>query len=211
MVSLNVTILLFLLTFTGNNQQDIPAGYDEQLYKRAVNMAQSTIIVDGHIDVPYRLLKEFEDISKSTDKGDFDYPRAQRGGLNVPFMSIYIPAPLQKTPGKSKRHAEKLIAMMDSIIAANPDKFAKALTPEDVVDHIEHVVKIAGIDYVGLGSDFDGVGDSLPTDLKSVADYPNLVYHLLKRGYSEEDIEKILSGNVLRVWQEVVDYSVQEN
>ena len=62
---------------------------------------------------------------------------------------------------------------------------------------------------MGLGSDFDGVGDSLPVGLKSVADYPNLIYNLLKRGYSEEDIKKILSGNVLRVWQQVIDYTNQ--
>ena len=73
----------------------------------------------------------------------------------------------------------------------------------DVVDHIDHVVKLIGVDHVGLGSDFDGVGDSLPYGLKDVSGYPNLIYHLLKRGYSETDIEKICSGNLLRVWSEV--------
>ncbi len=73
----------------------------------------------------------------------------------------------------------------------------------DVVEQIDHVVRLVGIDHVGLGSDFDGLGDSLPTGLKSVADYPNLLFELLKRGYSEEDIEKICSGNTLRVWSEV--------
>jgi membrane dipeptidase len=73
----------------------------------------------------------------------------------------------------------------------------------DVVSHIEHVVKLAGVDHVGLGSDFDGVGDTLPTGLKDVSGYPNLIYELLNAGFSEEDIGKILSGNVLRVWSEV--------
>ena len=73
----------------------------------------------------------------------------------------------------------------------------------DVVDHIDHVVGLIGIDHVGLGSDFDGVGDSLPYGLKDVSGYPNLIYQLLKRGYSEADIEKICSGNLLRVWSEV--------
>jgi membrane dipeptidase len=72
-----------------------------------------------------------------------------------------------------------------------------------VADHIDHVVALAGIDHVGIGSDFDGVGDSLPTGLKDVSQYPNLIFELLKRGYSEDDIEKICSGNVFRVWSEV--------
>ncbi|HEX9653575.1 MAG TPA: dipeptidase, partial [bacterium] len=382
---------------------------DSELFTKALQIAKATIILDGHIDVPYRLLEneKSEDISRATLKGEFDFPRAQEGGLDAPFMSIYIPARLQKTAGASKRHAEMLIAMMDSIIAKNPLKFARALTPAevknnfkkglvslpygmengsgleddlqnvryfynkgiryvtlthgkknlicdssydsdkgwnglsdfgkqvvaemnrvgiivdishvsdsafyqvlrlskvppicshsscrhftpdwernvdddmlralaqkggviqinfgsaflsqaanqydtrysayrtrfmaqhaianekdhrlksemdgykkdhpypyaaivDVVDHIDHAVKIAGIDHVGLGSDFDGVGDSLPTDLKSVADYPKLIYHLLKRGYSEKDIEKILSGNALRVWQQTLDFAAMQ-
>lgn len=73
----------------------------------------------------------------------------------------------------------------------------------DVADHIQYVIALAGIDHVGLGSDFDGVGDSLPMGLKSVADYPNLVAELLARGLSEADVAKILGGNLLRVWREV--------
>src|SRR6188768_3169518 len=75
---------------------------------------------------------------------------------------------------------------------------------ERVVDHIDHVVKLAGIDHVGIGSDYDGVGDSLPLGLKDVSKYPNLIFVLLKRGYSPSDIEKICSGNVFRVWDQVI-------
>lgn len=74
---------------------------------------------------------------------------------------------------------------------------------EKVADHIDHIVKLAGIDHVGFGSDFDGVGDSLPVGLKDVAGYPNLIYTLLKRGYTDEDIEKVCFKNVFRVWKEV--------
>ena len=76
---------------------------------------------------------------------------------------------------------------------------------QTVANHIDHVVKLAGIDHVGLGSDYDGVGggDNLPDGLKDVSQYPNLLYELLKRGYTESDIEKICSGNFLRVWREV--------
>jgi len=72
----------------------------------------------------------------------------------------------------------------------------------DVVTHIDRVVELAGIDHVGLGSDFDGVGDSLPTGLKDVSYYPNLITKLLERGYSGGEIEKICAGNLLRVWVE---------
>lgn len=74
-------------------------------------------------------------------------------------------------------------------------------TLDKVVDHIDHVVKLVGVEHVGLGSDFDGVGDSLPVGLKDVSEYPNLLRALLERGYSEPDIEKICSGNVLRAWE----------
>jgi membrane dipeptidase len=69
----------------------------------------------------------------------------------------------------------------------------------DVADHIDHVVGLVGIEHVGLGSDFDGVGDTLPTGLKDVSMYPNLLAELLRRGYSDADLEKICSGNALRV------------
>ncbi|GEA04975.1 hypothetical protein KUL17_38720 [Alteromonas sp. KUL17] len=80
-------------------------------------------------------------------------------------------------------------------------------TLDEVLDHIDHVVKLIGVDHVGIGSDYDGVGDSLPIGLKDVASFPNLVQGLLDRGYSRSDIEKILSGNLLRVWQQVEDYA----
>ncbi len=86
----------------------------------------------------------------------------------------------------------------------NPNLYADV---EKVADHIDHVKNLVGVDYIGLGSDFDGVGDSLPTGLKDVADYPNLIHVLLKRGYTEEEIEKICSGNVFRVWDKVLDHA----
>jgi len=75
---------------------------------------------------------------------------------------------------------------------------------KQLVDHIEHIIEVAGIDYVGLGSDFDGVGPLKPSDVPDVSGYPVIVSELLRRGYSEIDIEKILSGNFLRVWDDVI-------
>ena len=76
-----------------------------------------------------------------------------------------------------------------------------------MLDHIDHVVKLIGIEHVGIGSDYDGVGDSLPIGLKDVSTYPNLVQGLLDRGYSDADIKLILGGNTLRVWQQAEEYA----
>jgi len=73
----------------------------------------------------------------------------------------------------------------------------------DAAKHIDHVAKLVGIGHVGLGSDFDGLGDSLPVGLKDVSQYPNLIAELLKLGYSEEDVRKVCGENILRVWGEV--------
>ena len=368
--------------------------------EKAIKIAQETIIVDGHIDVPYRVKEKWVDVTKATQDGDFDYPRAVSGGLNAPFMSIYVPASLDNSP-ESTQLAHELIDSVEAIVARAPDKFAIAKSPSDVksqfekglislpmgmengspiqgdlanltafyergiryitlahsqanhisdssydlrrkwkglspfgktlvgemnnigimldishvsddafyqvieltkvpviashsslrrftpgfernmddemikklgenggviminfgssfvskeagkwrsgltaarkalvekegedspklenfeenyrkevpypystldevLDHIDHVVKLIGVDHVGIGSDYDGVGDSLPIGLKDVASFPNLVQGLLDRGYSRTDIEKILSGNLLRVWQQVEEYA----
>jgi membrane dipeptidase len=73
----------------------------------------------------------------------------------------------------------------------------------DVALHIDHVAKLVGIEHVGIGSDFDGMGDALPTGLKDVSMYPNLIFELLKLGYSDEDIKKVCGENLLHVWSEV--------
>ncbi len=75
-------------------------------------------------------------------------------------------------------------------------------TAHDVLDHIEHVIKIAGIDSVGLGSDFDGI-PAVPKQLDDVASYPVITQGMLDRGYSEADIRKLLGENILRVFREV--------
>ncbi|ATC92895.1 dipeptidase [Pseudoalteromonas tunicata] len=390
---------LLTLSCTVLAQQNTDSSFNPAS-KRAIELTKKTILVDTHIDVPYRLEHKWEDVSQAAG-GDFDYPRAVQGGLNAPFMSIYIPAGLEKTGG-SYELANKLIDYVEAIVGRAPDKFAIADSVQDVkdhfaagkmslpmgmengspiegklenlkhfyqrgvryitlahsqsnhisdssydlrrqwqglspfgkelitamnnigmmidvshisddafyqvmalsktpviashsslrkytpgfernmddnmllalkknggviqinfgssfviasagawgdqfkakrkelakqngeesqmvkdfrkaylaknpypfatiaqvLDHIDHVVKLIGIEHVGIGSDYDGVGDSLPIGLKDVASYPNLVQGLLDRGYSEADITKILSGNVLRVWQQVELYAL---
>jgi membrane dipeptidase len=81
-------------------------------------------------------------------------------------------------------------------------------TIKDVANHIDHIVKVAGIDHVGIGSDFDGI-TSVPVGLEDVSTYPRLTQELLDRGYSEADIHKILGGNVLRAFRRAGEVSAQ--
>lgn len=91
------------------------------------DIAQGSLIVDTHIDTPYRIKAQldnsgtYEDIAQNTSY-DFDYPRALSGGLNVPFFSIYLPADTEAA-GTSFSLANELIDLMNSIIEANPEKF----------------------------------------------------------------------------------------
>ncbi len=72
-----------------------------------------------------------------------------------------------------------------------------------LIDHIDHIAKVAGVDHVGLGSDFDGINGQLPEGIDSAADLPKITEALMARGYSAEDCRKILGGNLLRVFREV--------
>lgn len=383
-----------------------PAEKEESLSDKANRLAREFIIADGHVDLPYRMVGagfmkrgEVLDVSKAAPDGNFDFPRARKGGLDAPFMSIYIPAEYQVIEGYAKSFADSLIRMTKQLADTYPDKFAIAYSADDVeanfkagrvslpmgmengapvegdislveyyqkagiryitlthgkdnkisdssydttgthgglsaygkqvvaemnrvgimvdishvsdnafwdvmemtdvpaiashssarkftpgfernmndemikklaekdgviminfgssfldgeyrarraaydeyldaweassgidrnsengktfvenytkendpwsnvakvADHIDHVVALTGgTKNVGLGSDYDGVGDSLPTGLKDVSTFPNLIHELLKRGYSDEDIKNICSGNILRVWRAV--------
>jgi len=361
-----------------------------------------TLIIDTHIDAPFRLHRRYADLSQSAPDGQFDYPRAKAGGLNGAFMSIYIPATVDEAGG-SVALANKLIDDMEAIALAHPDKFAIATCTTDiyahaedglislpmgmenggpvaasadalghfytrgiryislthsksnalsdssydlneplgglsplgretvrrmnslgimvdvshisdaafeqvlavsqapviashsslrhfvpgfhrnmsddmvralgaaggvvqinfgssfvtaqaraysnrarliigkfqrennltwdspelrafraeyrkgnpypfasldtVLDHIDRTVELAGVGAVGIGSDYDGVGDTLPTGLKDVSTYPALMDGLRKRGYSQQDIDKIMGGNLMRVWRDVEKFA----
>lgn len=142
---------------------------------------------------------------------------AQGGGVAcVVFYPAFIEPGWNERKDRVDREIAALVdaASLEAISqGANPSQaraardrirereYARRLPPVSVariVDHIEHVMRVAGIDHVGLGSDFDGI-QAVPRDLASVADFPNLTAELGRRGYSAEDITKILGGNVLRV------------
>ena len=143
---------------------------------------------------------------------------AENGGvIQINFGSDFIS---QETRVYSNEYKD----LRDAYVEANDfkksgeaaDKFKEKYREENpfpyttlshVVDHYDHIIDLVGIDYVGIGSDYYGVGDSLPEDLKSVVNYPDLVAEFERRNYSDEDIQKILGLNLLRVWQAVEDYA----
>jgi membrane dipeptidase len=109
----------------------------------------------------------------------------------------------QKASGKDVQYvdAERI---QEEWLARIPRPPLKAL-----VDHIDHIAKVAGVDHVGLGSDFDGVSGALPEGIRSAADLPKITQALLDRGYSDDDIKKIIGGNLLRVLRDVERVSQQ--
>src|SRR5688500_5458714 len=109
---------------------------DDALRKKANELAHSYIITDGHIDLPYRLRNKMEDVSQKTAGGEFDYVRAKEGGLDAPFMSIYVSSSYQKSGG-AKALADSLIDMVVKLTQDHPEKFALANSPAEVKQNFE--------------------------------------------------------------------------
>lgn len=135
------------------------------------------------------------------------------GIIQINFGSDFLDAGVAKIRLENRKELE---ARLKKLHLKMEDEAAKPVIEEfkkeypgiysdvsRVADHIDHARNIAGIDCVGFGSDFDGLGDSLPEGLKDVSQYPNLIFELLKRGYTEADIEKLCYKNVWRVWHKV--------
>ena len=137
---------------------------------------------------------------------------AKTGGvIHINFGSMFVNGQANKEFVSRRKHIIEYIEA-NNLKGEQKEKYAKAYIAEnplsdtdisDVVANIDHVVQLVGIEYVGLGSDFDGVGGELPNGLRDVSCYPNLIHELLKKGYTEEDIRKICSENFLRVWSDV--------
>lgn len=135
--------------------------------------------------------------------------RENGGVVMVNFYSAYI-VPESARARANVFDVERELAQR----FPDPDDYAKAFeewrdqhpivpgTIHDLIDHIDHIVKVAGIDHVGLGSDYDGV-PMLPDQLDDVSTYPNITQALLDRGYSDDEVRKILGGNMLRVLGDV--------
>ena len=136
---------------------------------------------------------------------------AKGGVIQVPFGSIFIDAQGANAYANVLREREAHRAAKLAAEAAGKPFTAEApkspVAPptsiSKVLDNVDRIVELVGVDHVGIGSDFDGVNGELAAELKSVADYPQFVVGLQQRGYKDADIRKILGGNLLRVWSEV--------
>jgi membrane dipeptidase len=118
---------------------------------------------------------------------------ARNGGVvNVNFYSAFIDSAFLER--------SEALAGNDAAIRALPRPALSVL-----LDHFEHVIRVAGIDHVGIGSDFDGVGGLLPQGMDDVTRLPLIAQGLLDRGYSEADVRKVLGGNMLRVMERAID------
>ena len=131
-----LTLLLACTTVSLLAQQTPQEG---ALLAKAQKLAQQFVIVDTHVDVPFRLKMKWEDISERTPNGNFDYVRAKQGGLNAPFMSIYIPPAYEQTGG-AKQLADTLIDMVLTIADSWPKKFAIASSVNDVTNQFKRRV-----------------------------------------------------------------------
>lgn len=144
---------------------------------------------------------------------------AKNGGVvQVNFYSAFIDENYRKAAAAQakqrdaavKAHLDQLRAEGKTPAYLDSDKIerewaAKIPRPplKSLIDHIDHIAKVAGVDHVGLGSDFDGVSGALPQEIDSAADLPKITQALLDRGYKPEDIRKILGENLLRVFRQV--------
>jgi len=143
---------------------------------------------------------------------------AKGGVVHVNYFEGFLDDDFRKREGALKAESDAVDAIDDrtpkfgdrsangpavrKINAARMEKLGR-IPLSKLLDHFEHAVKVAGIDHVGLGSDFDGVSDMLPEGMEDISKMPNLVRGLMERGFSDDDILKILGGNTLRVMREV--------
>jgi len=149
-------------------------------------------------------------------------PNSKGGVIQVNFYSGFLSQPWRDAQKALEPDAKKAVQALknkakaegkevsDSEIEKVQRQFADRIPrpPLSVlIDHIDHIAKVAGIDHVGLGSDFDGIAGQTPEGIDSAADLPKITEALMARGYSAEDCRKILGGNLLRVFREVEQVS----
>lgn len=178
----------------------------DQTFSDAIRISTKPVLV-SHSDC-YALCPAFRNL-----KDDMIKAVAKNGGvidLNFypAFLDITVAAKQKAYFQKHRAEKKELMASgktdfeADDMIAKKyPEEIADMQAPFSLLfDHMEHIIKLVGVDYVGLGGDFDGISIT-PKVLTDVTKYPEITKELVKRGYSEKDIDKILGGNFIRVFQ----------
>jgi membrane dipeptidase len=145
-------------------------------------------------------------------------PRSKGGVVHVNFFSGFVSQAYRDAVKALKPEVDQAVTDIEEkakaegreLTYAQKQKFRRGYMDKIprpplsmLIDHIDHIAKVAGVDHVGLGSDFDGVSGQLPEGLDSAADLPKITQALFDRAYSAEDCRKILGGNLLRVFREV--------
>ncbi len=188
-----------ILTISCSDKKSVDTMNDDQLHAFADELAHKYIIADGHVDLPYRLrLKNFRierkymSIPVSTTEGDFDYERAKKGGLDAPFMSIYIPSINQLPPDYGKTLADSLINMVVAISEQIPDKFALANSPAEVEANFK-----AGKISLPMGMEN---GAPIGTDLANLKYFYNRGIRYITLTHSKDNQICDSSGDTTRTW-----------
>jgi membrane dipeptidase len=156
--------------------------------------------------------RALDDHPRNVSDGVLRLVAANGGVVMVNYAEVYVSDAYRRWAADFAAEKARLgTPPYDGLYIGQPDRAAAALaewkkdhpaplvTLAQVADHIEHIAKIAGIDHVGIGSDFDGVDNALPDGLSDVSTYPALLAELMRRGWSDQDIAKVAGANVLRV------------
>ncbi len=204
-------ILIAGLLSCKTSQVSPPANYltdNEARDAYANTLAHTYIITDGHVDLPYRLRvinfrfeREFLKIPIESSKGDFDYVRSKEGGLDAPFMSVFLPARYQDDPGSSKKLADSLINMIEGICQEHPEKFEIAHWADDV----ERIFK-AGKIALPMGMEN---GSGLEDDLKNIAYFKNRGISYITLTHSKKNLICDSSYDPNKAWNGLSPYGIE--
>ena len=169
---------IVMLTFGCQRTQENPAPKTD-FRVEAMRLAQETLIVDTHIDLPYRLHEKPDDVAVRTEDGHFDLVRAREGGLNAAFMSIYVPASLQETGG-GRELADELIDLVEDIVTQAPESFAIASSVDDV-----RALSAKGVFALPLGIEN---GAAIEDDLAAVQHFYDRGVRYITLSHSEPNL-----------------------
>jgi len=188
-----------LMTLTWNQRNQIADGAGEQRTKSGLTKFGIKVIKEMN------QLGMLIDISHLSETGFWDVLAHSREAVIASHSNCYSLCPHQRNlkDDQIKALSKKGGVICVTYVPAFLSKSRQKANLEDVLNHIDHLVKIGGIDCVGLGSDFDGT-NLLPENLEGVDKIPNITAGLFRRKYKEKDIEKILGGNLLRVFRKII-------